>query len=197
MAELADALDLGSCGQPCGFKSHYPYQSGRHLLFADAFLILSAWDAARLHRRLFRPSGLYDVFLTALWAGQLNLANVARHTAERAAGAFDVFMRLVRAAGFRTPQGGLLRTPPLQKPGILGAAFFQIAREHTEEQIHAQKERGIVDKDAKRLVGHQSGQQAERQLGDKQRPAELIHAVSAIHEARGGAAEFIEEILQD
>ena len=27
MAELADALDLGSCGQPCGFDSHYPYQN--------------------------------------------------------------------------------------------------------------------------------------------------------------------------
>ena len=26
MAELADALDLGSSGQPCGFDSHYPYQ---------------------------------------------------------------------------------------------------------------------------------------------------------------------------
>ena len=25
MAELADALDLGSSGQPCGFNSHYPY----------------------------------------------------------------------------------------------------------------------------------------------------------------------------
>ena len=28
MAELADALDLGSSGQPCGFESHYPYQKG-------------------------------------------------------------------------------------------------------------------------------------------------------------------------
>ena len=26
MAKLADALDLGSSGQPCGFDSHYPYQ---------------------------------------------------------------------------------------------------------------------------------------------------------------------------
>ena len=26
MAELADALDLGSSGQPCGFDPHYPYQ---------------------------------------------------------------------------------------------------------------------------------------------------------------------------
>lgn len=29
MAELADALDLGSSGQPCGFDSHYPYQARR------------------------------------------------------------------------------------------------------------------------------------------------------------------------
>ena len=28
MAELADALDLGSSGQPCGFDSHYPYHVG-------------------------------------------------------------------------------------------------------------------------------------------------------------------------
>ena len=25
MAKLADAQDLESCGQPCGFKSHYPH----------------------------------------------------------------------------------------------------------------------------------------------------------------------------
>src|SRR5699024_1524539 len=28
MAELADALDLGSSGQPCGFDPHYPYHIG-------------------------------------------------------------------------------------------------------------------------------------------------------------------------
>ena len=27
MAELADATDLGSVGQPCKFKSCYPYQT--------------------------------------------------------------------------------------------------------------------------------------------------------------------------
>ena len=35
MAELADALDLGSSGQPCRFKSCYPHQKGKggvHLL---------------------------------------------------------------------------------------------------------------------------------------------------------------------
>ena len=26
LAELADALDLGSSGQPCGFESHVPHQ---------------------------------------------------------------------------------------------------------------------------------------------------------------------------
>ena len=40
MAELADALDLGSSGQPCGFDSHYPYHVGakfallRHFFYA-------------------------------------------------------------------------------------------------------------------------------------------------------------------
>ena len=28
MAELADALDLGSSGRPCGFDPHYPYHVG-------------------------------------------------------------------------------------------------------------------------------------------------------------------------
>ncbi|GEM_PF-3034206 len=33
MAELADALDLGSSGRPCRFKSCYPHKQGlsRHL----------------------------------------------------------------------------------------------------------------------------------------------------------------------
>ena len=28
MVELADTQDLGSCGKPCGFKSHYPHHIG-------------------------------------------------------------------------------------------------------------------------------------------------------------------------
>ena len=31
MAELADAQDLESCGQPCEFKSHYPHQDRQRL----------------------------------------------------------------------------------------------------------------------------------------------------------------------
>ena len=39
MAELADALDLGSSGQPCGFDSHYPYHVGaKFALLRRSFL---------------------------------------------------------------------------------------------------------------------------------------------------------------
>ena len=31
MAELADALDLGSSGQPCRFKSCWPHSSSNHI----------------------------------------------------------------------------------------------------------------------------------------------------------------------
>ena len=38
MAELADALDLGSSGKPCGFESHYPHfkeDTWQYLPFCD------------------------------------------------------------------------------------------------------------------------------------------------------------------
>ena len=35
MAELADVLDLGSSGQPCGFESHYPYQAASEPFSAE------------------------------------------------------------------------------------------------------------------------------------------------------------------
>ncbi len=38
MAELADALDLGSSGQPCGFDPHYPYQPAACDVSHAAFL---------------------------------------------------------------------------------------------------------------------------------------------------------------
>ena len=38
MAELADALDLGSSGQPCGFDSHYPYHVGAKFALLRRFL---------------------------------------------------------------------------------------------------------------------------------------------------------------
>lgn len=49
MAELADALDLGSSGQPCGFDSHYPYQARRkrHITCDELFHFI-----AKLHRAL-------------------------------------------------------------------------------------------------------------------------------------------------
>ena len=39
MAELADALDLGSSGQPCRFKSCCPYEKKLKHLCASAFLL--------------------------------------------------------------------------------------------------------------------------------------------------------------
>ena len=41
MAELADALDLGSSGQPCGFDSHYPYQKSWMHMRSRFFVIHS------------------------------------------------------------------------------------------------------------------------------------------------------------
>ena len=38
MAELADALDLGSSGRPCGFESHYPYHVGAKYALLRRFL---------------------------------------------------------------------------------------------------------------------------------------------------------------
>ena len=34
MAELADAIDLGSIGVPCGFKSHYPHHPRQRMLLS-------------------------------------------------------------------------------------------------------------------------------------------------------------------
>ena len=41
MAELADAPDLGSGGQPCGFESHYPYQTKRDVFRHVSFCLVS------------------------------------------------------------------------------------------------------------------------------------------------------------
>ena len=49
MAELADALDLGSSGQPCGFDSHYPYQLvASDISLATSFFI-SLQSSSRAH----------------------------------------------------------------------------------------------------------------------------------------------------
>ena len=54
MAELADALDLGSSGQPCGFDSHYPYQ-----LVASDISLATSWQGRSksifLHGEKCRP----------------------------------------------------------------------------------------------------------------------------------------------
>ena len=39
MAELADALDLGSSGRPWGFKSLYPHHTGTIRTFRIVFLL--------------------------------------------------------------------------------------------------------------------------------------------------------------
>ena len=150
-------------------------------------------------RRFFQKdsfSGFHDPLFSALRTGQFDRSDAARHTAIGAAGALHIFVFLVGAAGLRSAQGALLRPPPLHEFCVFRAALFKVAREHTEQQIYAQKERGIVDEGGKCLPRHQGGQQAEHQLSDKQGPAELVGAVSTVHEARHRAAKLINEILQ-
>ena len=105
-------------------------------------------------------------------------------------------MLLVGAASLRSAQGALFRAPPLHEFCIFRAALFEITRKQTKEQIHAEKQRGIVCEDGKVPVADQTGKQAQHQLGDQDRPAELVGAVSAVHEARHRAAKLINEILQ-
>ena len=45
MAELADALDLGSSGQPCGFDSHYPPQIRKGIGLTCAFFVNIQYNA--------------------------------------------------------------------------------------------------------------------------------------------------------
>ena len=53
MAELADALDLGSSGQPCGFDPHYPYHAGAKDALLRRFYFPGAKDVIRLFSTLF------------------------------------------------------------------------------------------------------------------------------------------------
>ena len=151
-------------------------------------------------RRFFQKdsfSGFHDPLFSALRTGQFDHSDAARHTAIGAAGALHILVFLVGAAGPSTPPGPQDRPPPQPEYFVLPTALFEVAREHTEQQIYAQKERGIVDKGGKCPPRHQGGQQAEHQLSDKQGPAELVGAVSTVHEARHRAAKLINEILQD
>ena len=57
MAELADALDLGSSGQPCGFNSHYPYHvAADDISFAATFY--KSHLSLMLSRLLSKPDPL-------------------------------------------------------------------------------------------------------------------------------------------
>ena len=47
MAELADAQDLGSCGQPCRFDSCYPHQKLRRVSSASIFGFLRIIQESR------------------------------------------------------------------------------------------------------------------------------------------------------
>ena len=56
MAELADAQDLGSCGQPCGFDPHYPHQGLRPRHAANSAFVGFAFFCARANvERCFAP----------------------------------------------------------------------------------------------------------------------------------------------
>ena len=81
MAELADALDLGSSGQPCGFDSHYPYQARRkrHITCDELFhfivkLIVRSFCRSSLPNRT-RSAGLR--LGAALWAAVFALVKIS------------------------------------------------------------------------------------------------------------------------
>ena len=56
MAELADAQDLGSCGQPCGFDPHYPYHVGASVA-SLAPVFYACAPTRRVHHRQTHPVG--------------------------------------------------------------------------------------------------------------------------------------------
>ena len=51
MAELADALVLGTSGQPCRFKSCYPHQKSKLFSPACEQVLGAQWAPAELRRR--------------------------------------------------------------------------------------------------------------------------------------------------
>ena len=138
-----------------------------------------------------RFSGFHDLLFSALRTGQFDRSDAARHTAIGAAGALHIFVFLVGAAGLRSAQGALLRPPPLHEFCVFRAALSRLRENIRNNRYTAQKERGIVDEGGKCLPRHQGGQQAEHQLSDKQSPAELVGAVSTVHEARAIAQQSL------
>ena len=53
---MADAQDLGSCGQPCGFDPHYPYHVGASLVLLAPVFYARA-PPRRMHHRRTHPVG--------------------------------------------------------------------------------------------------------------------------------------------
>ena len=86
MAELADAQDLGSCGQPCGFDPHYPYHVGASFVsLAPTFLQTSerAHAAAPPFQIITAALGCDLVLGARLEAWHLYCCNVPRRSKVR------------------------------------------------------------------------------------------------------------------
>ena len=131
-----------------------------------------------------------DLFPAALRARQLDLAHAARHAAVCAAGAADVFVRLVGAAGPRAANGVRLRRPPGQKFRILGLTAREIARKNAEQHHEHQRRGHKVQRLRHAAHMNEGAQQAEDDLKHDERPAQRVHTVAAVHEAVEGIAEF-------
>ena len=65
MAELADALDLGSSGQPCGFDSHYPYHTTLEQGFALEILALKFFRNKIIKNKILHNTQVGDTALVA------------------------------------------------------------------------------------------------------------------------------------
>ena len=139
----------------------------------------------------FFLSRFHDSFLAALRARELDLADVFRHAAVRAAGAADVFVRLVGAACLRAANGVRLRRPPGQKLRVFGLTAREIARKNADEHDEHQHHRHKVQRLGNALHADDRAQNAHDQLKDHERPVQRIYAVAAIHKAVKGIAEFV------
>ena len=139
----------------------------------------------------FFLSRFHDSFLAALRARELDLADVFRHAAVRAAGAADVFVRLVGAACLRAADGVRLRRPPGQKLRVFGLTAREIARKNADEHDEHQHHRHKVQRLRHALHADDRAQKAHGQLKDHERPVQRIYAVAAIHKAVKGIAEFV------
>ena len=73
-------------------------------------------------------------------------ADILRHTAVSAAGAFDILVCLIRATGTGTGNGIFLRTPPAHKLRILGTALGKVAGKSTIKEQHQRRQRHKIKK---------------------------------------------------